>query len=454
MMIKDLFKTNESFSLASVKGRTNLYCLLLLHHFGKKMLRDLLDLMETEDVASNGLAYVNAMNVLFPNSVEELNVRLKFLWCAATPLHTVAFEGQKRQTCQIWNEMGIKMAFGPRINSFFELPKQKLLLHRPTPNNERSSEFFGNLRKIDEMFFSRAEAEARHHYYCCNHTCPGMTEQLTLMVENLSTKLARQNTDVQEKYINSHICQIVNSVGGRPNLLNSVIAPDEAYEFPYEKTVILQNAFIRRLFMEDFARLAKRDKAIEGLFAGYLEGTKEFLGKWMRGEYSNDVYLKPDAAGKITMKSDLILDHYEKDFLDTLQEREKDKNYFRISRFDDLIGYATKGLKVPGYLNEDEAGDPDKSTFYFASWLANHKVVGHVTIFAKKFQPNWRPRAYHILAVTFAHSCFNKKTCKAFHDMVLNNGKKDSERYYGRYVHEVQIRDDVVEPPHHAVSNI
>ena len=394
----------------------------------------------------------NAMNLLFPNSVEELNMRLRFLWCATTNLHTMAFEGQKRQTCQIWNELGIYIKETP-IRSFFNMEGNKQLKHRKTPNHSDDFRYHNELRKISQQFFKRSVTKSLSYFYCCNPSCAGITVTMSEAIAQYSANLAHEASKVQQKDISTYICELVKQLRGRPNLINAVIVPEdgdpcdqEASSGMVEKDILNQNFLVRRLVIEEMARLTKTSinkEQFSGLCDGFKNIATDLLTGFLKGLPGAPEWLVKvvTVTGKEKMTEDpkADMDYLLNDFLsEYLKNREK-KWYYKTSLpyNMELIRRPVKAKMFrPQGLDVERAGDPEKIEFYCAYWLFSHKEVSFVTLSARKFTPNWKFSEYHILAAVFALSVYNLDTCNCFHDMIQNNGKKTTKLYRGRYVHE------------------
>ena len=461
MYIKDMFKEDERYSLEKFEGRLQLYIHLLVHHFGKAQLQRVLDAAKKNE--KKPFAFSNILNLILPENLCELNLRLRYLWCATTQSLTVAFEGQKRQTCQVWNEIGIRIRRGPLVKSFYNLKNQVRLMHRGTPNSSDATALLIELNNSSRMFFSRAAIEIRSHMFCMSPSLPGMTKTFTFLVEKDSAIIAARNSDVQDKYVNSYVCEVIMQMIGYPNLLNAQIIPDEndnEDDYIFEKDLLSQNGSTRRLYLECLCRLANAiDPQSSNPYKSFLLGSYESaaihnLEQFMQCKWASDVNRLPPAdnssdIGLVNM-NDLVSGVY----MNLIEKRNTSKFFYREYSFDYLLTNPTKFIYVPPATAVDKLKitDPDDISFYLAFHLCNHKVVSRLGVTVAKYAKGSSPHDFHILTITLAHAVFNEVTGMAFHAMILNNGLKQISPYRGTYEHEVYTEAGNSQPPQQSVS--
>ena len=253
LAINQTFLNDSNYSLSDYSGRINLYCFLLCQIFGKPLIQKCLAI----DSANNLEHLMAVKNVLIPNTLEELNVRLRFLWSSITDIHTVAMEGQKRQTCSIWNEMGLQVTNTP-IPGFFSLSTMKPLRHRTTPNYDSGPlKMLSALSRSSKAFFARAKAPVETRCYPLHSGAGGITTLVAWALKTESKKFAEKNIKVQQRLANTYLAEVISSVIADETLVNCVIVPDSGEEAidmqTVEKDLLKQNVFQRFNVMEKFA---------------------------------------------------------------------------------------------------------------------------------------------------------------------------------------------------------
>ena len=457
MYIKDIFSKDPKFDLCDFQGRLNLYFLLLIHKFGVEAIERILT--SAKEQADDEFAQNLILNFILPENVYELNLRLRYLWCSSTDLQTVAFEGQKRRSCEVWNEIGVQLRSGPHVKTFFQLEQKRQLSHRKLPQVQESFLIPNALRNISPLFFSRSSVQIRTKVYSCSSTLRGMTVAFTKFAEDESAAIAERNKKVQEKYANSYICDIIERLRRRPFLINAVMVPDAEDKkiakangtraVIVEKDVLEQNAFMRRLFMEEFCSLSLDGKN-GGAFLGLLHGYKAQVQQWVESFMKNNLNAKiqkpaptkEDGSSLTDIESDNLQFLLTK-FLDMRKKRETTKWFFKDHHYDYLIMHATSPIYIPpeNVIDSSKVLDPNDLSFFIGFYCLSHKEAGRIGQTALKLGTNFTPLPYQILTCTFAHSVYDDKTCRNFYSMVLNNAKKDITAYRGEYVHEILSPD-------------
>ena len=284
MHIKTMFETDERFRLDTISGRMNLYCKLLVHHFGREKINNLLDFAST--VVSQGMfKALCAQNMLIPQTVEELQLRLKIMWGATTQVFTAAMECGKRQTGMVWNELGVNFD-GTGVTSFFNMAKKRMMTHRKTPNHSDDVEFFNGCREISKMFYSRC-GKVMSNFFCLSNTAPGMTYKLTENCENESVKIAVANAAMQFKYCNAYFQETLKTMVKSPNVLHANYIPTEMEQqtLVVEKDPLRRVWNLRRVFFEFFNEKATASDNPEFTKLSYSYRTEvmSLIKEWQSG---------------------------------------------------------------------------------------------------------------------------------------------------------------------------
>ena len=463
MAINKTFSSDNQYSLSEYGGRINLYCFLLCQIFNKPLIEQCLDFV-CETSTGKSMA---VKNILIPNTLEELNVRLKFLWSSITDIHTVAMEGQKRQTCSIWNEMGLQVTVAP-IPGFFSFSLIKPLTHRPTPNSDLGSggiQMMFSLKQSSKLFFQRTGKAIETHCYPLHGGAGGVTTLTSWALKTESKNCAEKNVRVQQRLANAYLVEVISSVMADPHLLNCVIVPTQEEEQSgkalVEKDLLKQNVMQRFNIMEKFA-----DKAHEN------GGANETMPLYQAWESDCQTYLKhfldcpvppgvtnkamgvycqdPKGATATSKAAQKFLTEalrFDKEF-DKDAQREKwhysdPANYGPFSDKLAAVMYPPPKDKV----DVREAGISGTLANRHGAFLVAHVKINHQTQSAQKFNVSWSNKEYQLLYTTAAHASFNVPSCTAFRQVIENNGTKDTQNYHPtlRYVHECHPHKDPVD---------
>ena len=458
LYIKDLFETNDTFDLSKISGRMNLYCKLLVHHLGVESINELLSYADTKAAENEVFKALCCQNLILPQSIGEMNLRIKHMWGALTPVFTAAMECGKRQTAMLWSELETTFD-GKGFNTFFNISPSRLYDHRKTPNQQVAVEFFTACDLLSQRFYHRL-GKVPSNFYCLNKSAPGMTYKLTKKAETTSETVAVENMGAQTKYVNSYIKDIVDEFGKMENLASVCYVPTEleAQTLVFEKDVLKQNWNMRRLFYEVLCELTKQkgNTDMTLILAEYKKEVNAIVKGWRDREepYSNLWINQKDI--KDGNRTDLS--KMENNIKVYLSEKKKKEGTAHASRsvkwyYQDESKWCqlykqTKALPFPEPFDLDKVTDTDTREFVYGVYLVMHSAGGKTAKTAKRPLSTWRPYNLQVLACLIAQAVYNMETCKELSLLLLNNGKKEINSYMElprEYVHEVAPNEDPIQ---------
>lgn len=445
MLLKD-----ERYSISTFQGRINLYCLLLHHHFKDEVIKRCLDRVEKmcENDASEFNIY-NAQNLLIPATLEELNLRIRLLWGATTSLHTIALEGQKRQFCMTWSELGLKFSSRP-FKSFYLLKKKERFSHRQTPNDPAANAFKSLLNQATKLYYERAAVSIRSYFFVLGTSCPGVTRAMCEMIERRSTESAVQNYKIQEKSIAGYIKDVVKECKKWMNIVDAIYVPVELEARPrcHEKPMAEQNIFMKRFFTEIFAKLAleTNNPDFSDLYTPISDRFVEQLGRFNDPDETTKKKLWLDPETKEAKAADKECWKTMETYISNKKEWTTKWFFLDPKSYDPVLVRMAAKLCVPKDIDATKARDPRNVEWYYGYWVSNHKEVGYVTKWHQNFSTSWSPISFQILSALFSHAVFDLKTLDQFIDLIDNNGYKDTKDYLeGAYIHELTTLKDPVD---------
>ena len=454
-MIGEILEENKELCITSIEGRINLYCKLLIRAFGKESIKAKLE--SSEGLAEDGKRFhsANSLNLILPESVPELNLRLRFLYGAATKIHTCASEGGKRQTVALWNDLNRNIQKEP-IRSFFAIQTHEKLTHRITPDNpeDDAADYIASLQKLSDKYYKRSGFPIKSHLYACNENCSGLTKKIVALIENESSLEALRNQQVQVKYINDYLAKICRNLSLKENILKPVIVAEEnencimaddsdeeeseEQEEKKEKVVKEKNILdwhwcSQRLFVEVMAEFALKRDENPKIFEMYLPFDQRLKTSLQNFLDKKDGSLHPKQKEKETMTNSPedrlnAMRGFVNEDLSKRNEIQYNLNFFA----DPCL--CAKTMPVPPDLEVKKCSDPKSLEFFYAFWtFRRSKGMGD---FPLTIGTSWKPLDYCLLFTTFAASVYDQQTCQNFAAMIENNGKKETKKYKGNYAHD------------------
>lgn len=448
-------KTND-INLHTFDGRRNLYCLLLMHHFGEDLVKKILESYGEENEKGSKYEFRAAtlLNTVCPDSFEEMQLRIKEMYSASTDVHTIAFESGKRMTLTMMSELNLELTYEP-IKSFFNLPRSAKLQHRITPNTDEAAVSSTEMNKLIKAYYSKIEVPIRTRFYPMPSGAPGMTMKLTKVTYDYSANLAEDNSRTQEKDINSYLVEALTKLSGHTFLFPTVVRPSEnnLAEKIQEKSIEMQYSFLRRLFIEKLADLGTNTKAtskvkdlcnlwfdeakkrLNAVHDGrsIADGLKEKITDWegvWKKKKKNDPQTEKSEPSEIGGWKELLKKQR--------QKRDTDPKFFADeTNYDALL---ENNLSFPllkeGTWSEARVTDPKSLEFAYAHMLMCHNNGSSLTELPLTFDTKWAPRDYHILLTTICTSVHDLASLQALIKLVDGNGRKRIAGYKGGYFHD------------------
>jgi hypothetical protein len=370
--------------------------------------------------------------MILPESVEELNLRLKFLWGSSTKIFTMAMEGQKRQTVCLWNDLNHKM-IGTHIESFFQIKDSNILKHRKTPTEPDESRMNQKLDNLAKKHYNRSGCSIQTEMCTFNGNCPAMTYRLAFACEEFSREETEKNQNVQEKHINTHLEQILKKLAAKSFFIQPYIKPtaiNDVFKF-MEKDIVEHTFMVGRLFMEEMARLALEpgNTRMQTLFQAWKQkSTRAFLSFINTNvEEHNDIRdedQKREKEGRVKLFC-----------RDELDER-FEKGFFLAHVADPFC--AQPRMQPPkDFTNQDNVADPTKPEFFCAHWAMIKKSKGSQIILA--YKKDLTPREHMVMTMVVSCSICDQQAAKALLSLVRNNGSKTLDRHAGSHCHEIDF---------------
>ena len=397
------------------------------------------EMERNEKYSSNSFNELKCRNLLVGESVEEINLRLRFLLVATTPIHTFAMEGGKRQMVALWNDLNMNVQQHP-VKSFFNLPMNARLIHRPSPKTKRRTAFSNEMDECNDLFYSRSKVGIPSHMYCGNSKCQGFTKQMVKVASQESGAIASEIT-IEGRLCNFYIAMVAEQCGHKEHILNSTIVanPFDTTDTFFEKYPFTHTMNVARFFMEEFALLAKdttHSRTVSTLYSEWGNLCRNHYQQFC--DYENKEYeqFRNGKEFKGDADSNLIL---MKNFVTANLKTRNNNKYYKNNKFDPCL--TEKTLQPPtNKPNPDDLKkvfDPTTLEFFYSFFVATQNHFSKI-----QDQPRvigtWNPMEYVLLFMTFATSVYDKDTCRTFQEVVERNGQKTTQGYIGYYAHEIK----------------
>ena len=439
----------------------NLFCLLLLEKMGKKRLKRILELADKKSEDCDNFGHYKMLNMILPSSLGEMHLRIKLLYSATTDIMTAAGESQKRQMCETFNELEVLLTDQP-IESFFDIQDDMRLDHRKDPSSTEPTDFNNQMATSDIQFFLRTKTSFICHFYACNPQTFGITQKIAAELVEKSSKWAFDNTKTEIKTIETYIERVVSRARMYPMQMNMIVAnaPGDPLNYPIEKNLAKQAAYMRRFFLEqmyvesheknDEGEIVERSTGMAPIYNDFVQSAEFWLRGWLNSSKdSRATRTDPNALDKngnpILITEDekrayQLMEHYYKT---TFTRRNQDKYLFTDpSRegkedYDPLIDYFLTSLLVPEEtLDPEKLRHPSNMEWWYATRLFLHKETAKITEFPMKFPTKAAPRYWQSLLLVFALGVVNDRSCHQLETTIRNNCIKKIQHYTAEYVHE------------------
>ena len=444
IIIQQLFAMDANFQIETLLGRINLYCLLLIHCYGKTLLEEQLKRAQQLQEERKDFAYHNCLNLILPDNIPELNLRLRFLWGATTQIHTTAMEGGKRQTCAVWNDIDRYPTSQP-MNSFYSQDEEEVFEHRPTPNDQDMTPYIAKFRTVENLFYSRTGLKMPTNLYACNDKAPYFTIELVKKIKQQSSIEAANNAQIQVKYLNDFLAEVLENMC-HESIITTVIIPTLEEKRKglkvFEATPPLHVANLSRYFIEVFATLASDRRKYEKLNNAFhdwvvaaktelkkvYDGTdKEYFPLWRAGDGKGKV---KEAEEKRT-NADWFVNH-------GLALR-KERFYYSVRGFDPLLEFSC--VNLPETQTIEWCNNPKKIDFFWAYRVLNNPDTSKQKVNNLTFTDTWKNFEFTLLQTVIGFSVYDKKSLESFKSLLLNNGRKEILEYGNDFIHEVDGAD-------------
>lgn len=436
-----MIHSDPKCNINTIHGRINVCILMLIHHFGREELKRVLSLCD-KIMSEDAFKALSLLNIIIPESVQEMNIRNLFLWSALTSALTGGVEAGKRQTVTRVNDVD-RFVTGEPIKSFFDVKQSDLLPHRKTPNSHDQLAFSSQLSIQSGKFYSRAKTPVKTDYYCLE-SIPGITVRVARMMEIESNHLAAKNMDIQKKYVDAFLVDILKKMASFPHVLNSVIVPDkeEETEEPTEKPLIIQLQFIRRFFVM---------MAIELCDTYKTKNYQQFINTWGNHAMVESRNFALKKLNKATLDESVASP---KDFFDSIWKKQQEFmkaggfefgekwRYKSVQDYDPMLLLANPTAVLvppkPESVPEDVLAHLDiKQLSFWSGYFATyHKEYSHITKGALKWSANWRPGHWGLLQAIVSFCCYSQQSCQVMIDLIQSNGKKTTSAYPDKFVHD------------------
>lgn len=443
ILLKLFHDPNSIFYISSHAGVYNLYCFFLRKTVPKEIVDRIYErakvLLLSKD-ESDRLEGSRILNLLFPNTMEELQLRLRFFWNKYVKIQLHPLEGQKRKITNIYNLLGLKPMTTP-IQSFFMLSDfhrapHRLNLNRRPRDLMEEREFDGP----DEQFFLRTKVPIKTTLLGFQKGAPGLTIKQASIFRDISTTYAQYNTDVQKKLCNEHIRDMFMAMLDNTDVyaMNIDYTEDELRQSnelydKMEKNVKSQVVFMRRLFYEKF-----REKCVanEGLLSSWMEAWKSRLDDllvpskkgvesvWERTRDPKKDSKKKDKKPRAHVLAACVkfFDEFKDDWF---QSTQLNKESFSVPRLDDIFvnpAHAFNPEKLKDLDFESNWNNPKTIEYWLGIWCLNVKEGSGIGTMAHFIPDNPAPTV--ILSVLFSHAVFSKPAMKNLVNLFQNNGQK------------------------------
>lgn len=444
VVIAKAFQQDDMFNLGDFFGRFRLYRLLLKSRIDPQKLKNHMDKILQFDKSKQFFHHKNNLNLIIPESVEEMNLRIRYLLSSSTSVHTLAMEGGKRQTVALWNDLNLEIQETP-IHSFMDITNNDRLGHRKLPDLENEVQLRKRIQNLSHLYYSRSNVPIQSMLYSGNPTACGYTINLVYLVYLESINIANEMKDIEGRDINIHLAMVVRECMKKPNILNAVekgiieISPVEVNKelANFEKDPLLHFLNVGRFLMEETAKLSKENLEIKAIFESWIEKLAVQYLFYLEGKQEKFQKIRPSNEtkdNKVLTQMDLFVKH-------RLQLR-NDPRYYLEHGFDECL--TEKTLQPPetqaSSNYKDSLRNPSDVKFFYGFWLMTRQKVTNVAQ-APFAMSNWEPFHHLLYILTFSVSMNSKENAKNFEDLLLSNGIKDRSRYPDGFTHDVYEQD-------------
>ena len=454
--IDELFVTNDdTFSLAKIRGRLNLYFLLVVRHFGTELLNKWMEDTRALARADKSSEMKTWQNMIIPNSVEELSLRTQFLWCGVCPAFLQPLEGMKRTACCVYSQLGHQITAAP-IDSFFNISQNHKIDHRPTPNDADTEDLTDSMRNASDIHFLRSSTNVQTKMFALNPDAVGITKTMAKKLAIKSGAIAEENNSSEGKRIHTHVAEVLRQVRQHPSLYTSTITPSKedkknsrAFKYVVEKPVFEQRHFLRRFIVQQVLEVGKRldSELLKNLIDQWFQHVRDSAVKWHDGNghlFIDDEKADPDTVNIDERMLDFIrktLPHQSAKW--TFREK---KHYDRLSE-DSLM---SAQLPLPSQFNWTSTTsieifkDPQTIEFYYGHWAAVHPQLTRTPKLCLHYGSNWIPHEFIVLFTAMMNGIFDTPSLDAFINMIENNASKNIDNYAGYLYHDSNERHSYV----------
>ena len=447
LYLKSMFESCSNFKLTSIPGRINLYCKLLVHHFGRDTIKSIID-AATKQMSRDTTSFPSncLLNAIIPNSIEEMHLRLKFMFSAITDVFTAACEGGKRQTAMMYNELGINYT-GKPIKSFFNLWASERLMHRPTPNDAEIGPLISKILSMSNKFYNRV-GSVNSQMVAIGKNAEGMTEKLNDLAVKYSITLASNNSQNQEKYCDYFVVEILKALSELNNVISMCYVPNpdglESQNLPYEKDCLKQSFYMRRLFFEMLCKLGTEStvSVAQNTLLQYQNVVVDLYNGWKNKQTGYQACWIPKKKNEHINQLSSMRTSFET-YLTSRSSRNNKWHFTTPESYDKFIRNKNK-LLVPDDFDIDKVTDINSFEWMLGQWLCHHTGGGQPTLSAHNPKFDVKPAFHHAMSWVFAFSVYDQVTCNNLIALCENNGLKEVSKYKREYVHELVNNQEMV----------
>ena len=419
----ELWNKDETFNLSCHSGRIKLFFLLLTNKMG--VLAESMTKEMSEKVDKIFVDY-QRINSLFPENVEEMNLRIHLMFRALVKIVKMAIEGQKRKSGSKFNDLSIYPTREP-ITSFFEVRlSEELLQLRP---RDRSLTSIEDLDRKSHIYYGRVSTPIRTHYYCCGGGMNILTDGTAKVLKEKSKKTLK-GIQLSEKanVLDKFLLQFFMELNRKHNELDVIqdLSHDPSVPQLVEKPLLCHIHHVRRCFMElvfsakyagSFSKTY--ETKFQSLVKSYFTG-----GTAIRKKYSS-------------VEANLVRHEQRAASLPAFKAGRFKKNHLvSKSSFDPLD--TAKNWTFPQsykeYENEDVV-DPSKDHFVIGNWLFNEEA-SRMKPYLSQMTKNLTPKFDHQLLQLYIAVSSTRTGRERFMKLLKNNGNKKLPFLHGDYIHD------------------